>query len=328
MRSSLLLAVASLTSALVIPDEGMLAEMRSQGDRSLEWDGRLDAYEGIAVDPWVVDDSKEWRSVDIGSSLGVIGLIDREDGDWGRKRPGEGYHHRHNHCHRHGDWPGKVRHHHRHGDCPEDHEHGDEPGEGHHHHHHHRYGEWPGNDECPHHEWPGHRDGEGRNRPHFHHPHHHPQPGHGERRRPRIHPCPTHRPDLCPGPQCHRDQTTWELIQQNPHTSRLAELIANDKDLIELLRKNENHTVFAPTNQALDQLEHLPEKAMSSLLRYHIVPGRVHIDDLALHQTLATKLTEGSLGKLPQRIIIDRINEVILNERSTVLTADMVRSQP
>lgn len=222
MRSVLLLAVTSLTSALVIPDEGMLAEMRYQGDRALQWDGRSDAHKGIAVDPWVVDDLKEWRSVDIGLSLG---LADREDGDWGRKRPGEGHHHRHHHCQRHGDWPGKGRHHHRYGDCPEDHEHGDEPGEGHHGH-----GEWPGNDECPHDGWPGHREGEGRNNPHFHHPHLHPQPGHGEWRRPRINPCPIHQPDICPGPQCHRDQTTWELLQQNQHTSRLAELIANDKD--------------------------------------------------------------------------------------------------
>ncbi|KAJ5361807.1 hypothetical protein N7541_002651 [Penicillium brevicompactum] len=168
-------------------------------------------------------------------------------------------------------------------------------------------GRWPGDDHG-HGEWPGHGD-----RPH-HPPRYRPHPIHG----------PGHKPGRCPGPQCLTDKTTWEAIQQIEQTSRLAELIGNDKDLVELLSKNENYTIFAPTNQALRQLRHIPEDAISNFLRYHIVPGRVHLHELAFHQTLPTELNETSLGNLPQRILIDRDEEVFLNRKSMVRRAEIV----
>lgn len=65
---------------------------------------------------------------------------------------------------------------------------------------------------------------------------------------------------------------------------------------------------------------------MSSLLRYHILPGRLSIEHIASHGTLPTKLTEQALeSKLPQRIVVrEGHNGVMLNRRSRVIGADMV----
>ncbi|KAJ5834097.1 hypothetical protein N7447_000123 [Penicillium robsamsonii] len=193
---------------------------------------------------------------------------------------------------RHGEWPDN--------ECPE---HGDGPG----------YDEdpherWrPGDDEPP---WYGRRPGHGG------------WPDEGEDRYRQI--------DACPGPLCCADKTTWELIKESEHTSRLAELIASNKDLIEILNSTTaNHTFFALTNHAL---EGLPQgkrgpsaKFIASLLQYHILPGRLSIHHIAGHQTLPTKLKESTLeSKLPQRIVVrEHPDGVMLNERSRVVGADM-----
>lgn len=184
------------------------------------------------------------------------------------------------------------------------------------------HGDWSGYDEDPHGRWPGHRDDdEDRHYP--------PHPGHGECRDDHDH--DRHRPiDACPGPLCHADKTTWELIKTNEHTSRLADLLADDKDLIEILNSTAaNHTFFALTNRALEGLPRRNgpnPKFMSSLLRYHILPGRLSIDHIAGHGTLPTKLTEPALeSRLPQRIVVrEHHNGVMLNRRSRVVGADMV----
>ncbi|KAJ5488100.1 hypothetical protein N7453_011554 [Penicillium expansum] len=125
------------------------------------------------------------------------------------------------------------------------------------------------------------------------------------------------------------DKTTWELIKENEYTSRLAELLAEDKNLIEILNSTTaNHTFFALTNYALEGLPRRngpSPKFMSSLLRYHILPGRFTIQHIAGHGTLPTKLTEPALeSDLPQRIVVREHHDgVILNERSRVVGADM-----
>lgn len=183
------------------------------------------------------------------------------------------------------------------------------------------HGRWPGGDRPRHGRWPGHRDDEDRHYP--------PHPGHGECRDDHDH--DRHRPiDACPGPLCHADKSTWELIKSNEHTSRLAELLADYKHLVEILNSTTgNHTFFALTNHALEGLPRRNgpnPKFMSSLLRYHILPGRLSIEHIASHGTLSTKLTEPALeSKLPQRIVVrEDHNGVMLNRRSRVVGADMV----
>lgn len=189
------------------------------------------------------------------------------------------------------------------------------------------HGDWPGYDEDPHGRWPGHRDDDEDR-------HHPPHPGHGECRDDNDH--DIHRPiDACPGPLCHADKTTWELIKSNEHTSRLAELLTDDKDLVDILNSTEaNHTFFALRNHALEGLPRRNgpnPKFMSSLLRYHILPGRLSIEHIVSHGTLPTKLIEPALeSRLPQRIVVrEHHNGVMLNRRSRVVAADMVsKTQP
>ncbi|CAG8362202.1 unnamed protein product [Penicillium salamii] len=302
MRSLLFLTITSLASALVIPDE-------DPGIRSQEQFLNRDE---VDIGSWGAGNLKDQLFMDIPSPTPV----DRGFGhgrEWSR-----GHHDRYEGCPwdgSHGSWPEEGRHRHDwlderpgwgrgHHESPGRHgEHGEWPGKGH------RHG--PDGPE----DWPGHED-EGYHPPYFHHPHPHPYPG--------DRPCGgKHRiQDPCPGPGSPKDHTIWETIQQNEQTTRLAELISNDKELIELLSQKENHTIFAPTNHALSQLD-LPANVLSNFLRYHIVPGRFHLHELALHQTLPTKLTEESLGKLPQRLVIDLVDEAILNRRSIVLRADI-----
>ncbi|CAI7608455.1 unnamed protein product [Penicillium glandicola] len=306
MRSTyLFLSVAApLASAFVIPDESILAEIVSETHKAAN------------------DDVSK---ADIEISL--LGISPDEHRDWGIDEDW------HDEYPRHGDWPGHGGWG-RHGDWPDDNGypwHDDWPG-----YDEDPHGQWPDDDELPgygrrpsHGGWPGHRDDEDRHSP--------PHSGHGECRndhdgRPcdRYRPHPIHRPiDACPGPLCRTDKTTWELIQESEYTSRLAELIADDNDLIEIFNSTTaNHTFFALTNHALERLPrrngHSP-KFMSSLLRYHILPGRVSIHNIGGHQTLPTKLTEPALeSDLPQRIVVREHHDgVVLNGRSRVVGADM-----
>ncbi|CAG8032494.1 unnamed protein product [Penicillium olsonii] len=289
MRSLFLLAVTPLASALVVPGEDLVGIwsreqfIADQNEADIVPEEHWSPDNEFKECPWDTQGPKAW--------------------------PGECHH-------RHGDWPGDER--------PGW---GRWPGAGEHDRHG-RYGEWPG-EGPPRDEWPGidyphgwpHSD---RDHPPYPDHHRHSEwpndrddiPCHGPR-----HESP-HHGNPCPGPRCLKDLTIWEVIQQNEQTAHLAEMLSNDKDLISLLSKDENHTIFAPTNHALFHLE-LPADAVSNFLRYHIVPGRFHLHDLALHQTLPTNLTEESLGMLPQRLIIDRVHEAILNRRSMVLRADL-----
>ncbi|KGO76638.1 hypothetical protein PITC_091610 [Penicillium italicum] len=283
---------ASLASAFVIPDESILAE--------------------IVPETRAAND--HLSKADVERSPG--GISPDEHRGWGR----------------HGDWH----------DDDEDPPHGDPP-----------HGDWPGYDEDPHGRWPGgdrprhggfpddDRPGHGRRPEHGGWPGHRdddedrrypPHPRHGDCRhdhdRYRHH--PTHRPiDACPGPLCHADKTTWELIKESEHTSRLAELLADQKDLVQILNSTTaNHTFFALTNQALEGLPRRKgpsPKFMYSLLRYHILPGRFSIEHIAGHGTLPTKLTEPTLESgLPQRIVVREHHKgVMLNRRSRVVVADM-----
>ncbi|KGO39003.1 hypothetical protein PEX1_031410 [Penicillium expansum] len=245
------------------------------------------------------------------SKADVLDISQDEHRGWGRHRDW----YDHDEYPWHGDWPGYDED--PHGRWPG----GDRP----------IHGGWP-DDERPgygrrpeHGGWPGHRDDDDHRR----YPSH---PRHGECRGDhdghRHH--PIHRPiDACPGPLCHADKTTWELIKENEYTSRLAELLAEDKDLIEILNSTTaNHTFFALTNYALEGLPRRngpSPKFMSSLLRYHILPGRFTIQHIIGHGTLPTKLTEPALeSDLPQRIVVrEHHNRVMLNERSRVVGADM-----
>lgn len=150
------------------------------------------------------------------------------------------------------------------------------------------------------------------------HPHPHPHP------RPRR-PCPPW--ELCPS-----KRTVWELIMESEHTTRLAEMISSDKKLRKHLNSSAvNHTVFAPTDRALADLpprshDKRYRKFLRAILRYHVVPDLLTIDEMADMQTLPTMLNESALGTdLPQRIVIGMGRHgVVVNRESGVVAADIV----
>ncbi|KAJ6032007.1 hypothetical protein N7540_002739 [Penicillium herquei] len=137
-------------------------------------------------------------------------------------------------------------------------------------------GSFPGPGPRPHPGYPGQRPP-------------HPGPGY-----PHHGPCDN--PALCPG-----NSTIWELISQSHRTTRLADMIRNNDDLVKLLsNESANYTLFAPTNRALDRLmSHFDLPSIASILRYHVIHGRVSWEDLRAykHQTLATTLSASTLGQ-------------------------------
>lgn len=155
----------------------------------------------------------------------------------------------------------------------------------------------------------------------------HPRPGYGR-------PFPGDDRRACP-PEvfCPEDHTIWELINESPKTSRLANLIKNNDHLINVLNSTAaTHTLFAPTNRALERLlnEEPPTQILKQIEHYHVIPGLFNTDKLRLHQTLRTALNESSLGKqMPQRVVVDkRRNGLVLNGRSRIVAGDIVSQAP
>lgn len=124
------------------------------------------------------------------------------------------------------------------------------------------------------------------------------------------HHCPNHRnihgkhPKMPPhdhyGP--HTDSTLFDIIANSKHTTKFAELIKQDNDLLHMLKDPKaNFTIFAPGNEAFERLpkdpKDIPKDLLRRVLRYHISHGTHDSHDLVHHNTLLTKLPEDELGK-------------------------------
>ncbi|KAJ6120802.1 hypothetical protein N7523_005082 [Penicillium sp. IBT 18751x] len=128
---------------------------------------------------------------------------------------------------------------------------------------------------------------------------------------------------------CPKDHTIWELINESAKTSRLASLIENNDDLISVLNSTAaKHTLFAPTNRALERLLHEepPNHLLKQIEHYHVIPGLFDTDKLQRHQTLPTALNESSLGEnMPQRVVVNkRRNALVLNGLSRIVAGDIL----
>lgn len=74
------------------------------------------------------------------------------------------------------------------------------------------------------------------------------------------------------------NHTVYEMISMSKYTTKLAELINEYDDLVELLNSTKaNHTIFAPTDAAFDKIPghgHKPSKEfIKDVLFYHIAEG-------------------------------------------------------
>jgi uncharacterized surface protein with fasciclin (FAS1) repeats len=89
-----------------------------------------------------------------------------------------------------------------------------------------------------------------------------------------------------------------------------------------------NHTLFAPTNSALERLlsEEPSTKLLEQIEHYHVVPGLFGTDMLRHHQTLRTTLNESSPGEqMPQRVVVNRLRSgLLINHISRIVAGDIV----
>ena len=120
-------------------------------------------------------------------------------------------------------------------------------------------------------------------RPHHpsrpHHPHHHEKP----------------------------NKTVYELINESKYSTKFAELINEDKELVKLLNgTTANFTVFAPIDSAFDKIpEHHKEPSrefLKKLLTYHVSTDFYPAARVLVSRTIPTALGGEYLGDEPQRL--------------------------
>lgn len=161
---------------------------------------------------------------------------------------------------------------------------------------------------------------------HGHHGHHghHDHDHHGHCKHPRL----PH------DPHDHTDSTLFDIISKSKHTTKLAELIKEDDDLVNLLKDpNANITIFAPGDEAFKRLpkkdpKDVPKDLLEHVLTYHIAEGIHDAHDLIYHNTLITKLGDDALGKgIHQRVKIGLgFHGPALNYYSRLTIVDIVRT--
>lgn len=137
-----------------------------------------------------------------------------------------------------------------------------------------------------------------------HHPPHHP-PGHGPEHPPHHGHPPYHPPD------CTSNKTIYQLISESKYTTKLAELIRDDEELVEVFNRTAtNITVFAPTDKAFDKIPHHAPKPskefIKKLLMYHVSPEFHPAPGIITAHTIPTLLKEEELATKPaaQRLSI------------------------
>lgn len=122
---------------------------------------------------------------------------------------------------------------------------------------------------------------------HHKQPHHPPHHGHG----------PHHKPN----------KTVYELIASSKYTTKLAQLINEYPDLVEILNGTAaNYTVFAPTDAAFEKIpkhHKQPSKELiKKVLAYHVSPDFYPAGRVLVTHTIPTALGEDALGGEPQRL--------------------------
>lgn len=154
---------------------------------------------------------------------------------------------------------------------------------------------------------------------HPHPPHH--KPPHGEPGKHRPHHPPHHgKPN----------STVYELISKSKYTTKLAALIAEDSELVELLNSTKaNFTVFAPTDAAFAKIpEHAPKPSkefIKKVLLYHVSPGLFPAGKLLFSHTVPTLLNETLLGDKAQRLSAHlQFGGVKINYYSKVVAVNIV----
>lgn len=101
--------------------------------------------------------------------------------------------------------------------------------------------------------------------------------------------------------------TIYQLISSSKYTTKLAELVSEDEELIKVLNGTEaNYTLFAPTDHAFEKIPKHGEKPSKELIKkvllYHVSPDFYPASRVLVSHTIPTLLKEKNLGDYPQRI--------------------------
>ncbi|KAL9070336.1 MAG: hypothetical protein Q9157_005846 [Trypethelium eluteriae] len=127
------------------------------------------------------------------------------------------------------------------------------------------------------------------------------------------------------------NKTVYELIAESKYTTKLAKLINDNEDLVELLNgTSANFTVFAPTDRAFAKIpEGAPEPSpeqIAALLSYHVSPSFYPAGRVLKTHTIPTLLNSSSLGSspLPQRLSINvGLRGLTVNFYSRIVAIDV-----
>ena len=139
------------------------------------------------------------------------------------------------------------------------------------------------------------------------------------------HPHHGHRPHHKP------NQTVYQLIAGSKYTTKLAKLINEYPDLVEVLNGTAaNYTVFAPTDKAFEKIPEHGKKPSKELihkvLAYHVSPLRYTALSVFFARTIPTALGEDDLGGHPQRLRVSfGLGGLRLNFYSKVIAVNIVR---
>jgi uncharacterized surface protein with fasciclin (FAS1) repeats len=126
------------------------------------------------------------------------------------------------------------------------------------------------------------------------------------------------------------DLTIYQLISQSKYTTKLAALVDEHEDIVQLLNSTSaNYTLFAPIDSAF---EHIPKdkkpskEFVEAVLKYHVGLGLYPARRVCLTHTLPTALDEPLLGNKPQRLrtSVGWHSGVRVNFYSKVVAADIV----
>ncbi|EXJ78735.1 hypothetical protein A1O1_09137 [Capronia coronata CBS 617.96] len=154
--------------------------------------------------------------------------------------------------------------------------------------------------------------------PHHGPPHHGPPGRHPPGKKPH-HPPHHHTPN----------ETVYQLISKSKYTTKLAAVIDEFPDLVDLLNGTKaNYTVFAPTDRAFEKIpKHAPKppkEFLKKLLTYHVSTEFYPAGRVLVSRTIPTALEAEYIGKVPQRISTQiSLKGLTLNFYSRVVAIDI-----
>jgi uncharacterized surface protein with fasciclin (FAS1) repeats len=143
---------------------------------------------------------------------------------------------------------------------------------------------------------------------------------------------PKHPPHHGHKPHHKPNQTVYQLIAGSKYTTKLAKLINEYPDLVDVLNGTAaNYTVFAPTDKAFEKIPEHGKKPSKDLIRkvlaYHVSPDFYPAGRVLVSHTIPTALGEDALGGEAQRLRVNvGLGGLRVNFYSKVVAVNIVRS--